>query len=249
MARLDWSVLGDRFFETGVDRGVLYVDGSPGVAWVGLVSVQEASSGTTNQAYYIDGVKYLNRQSRDEFQATISAYTYPDEFAQCDGTANVGNGLFANNQRRQPFGFSYRTLVGDGVDGLSDDYKIHVVYDATAQPSARSYKALSDQEDVLNFSWQVSTKPSLVNNIAPTAHFVIDSRTTPGWLLQYIEDILYGTAQQMPRLPPAGELVTIFTALANNQYDAGVPTDISYYFYDAGAPADVNTTTLDGGAP
>lgn len=249
MARLDWSAIGERFFETGVDRGVLYVDGSPGVAWVGLVSVDESSSGTTNQAYYIDGVKYLNRLTRDEFQAKISAYTYPEEFGQCDGTAEIANGLFARHQRRKPFGFSYRTKIGNDTEGVDHGYKIHIVYDALAQPSDASYQTLSDSQSALNFSWQITTKPSLVNNFAPTAHFVIDSRTTPDWLLTYIENILYGTEQATPRLPDAGEVVTIFASLANNSYDAGSPLDISYFFYDAGGPADVNTTTLDGGTP
>lgn len=249
MARLDWSAAGERFFESGVDRGVLYVDDAPGVAWVGLISVDESSSGASNQAYYIDGVKYLNRLTRDEFQATITAYTYPDAFGQCDGTASIGNGLFARNQRRKPFGFSYRTKIGNEVEGTEHGYKLHLVYDALAQPSNASYHSLGESQDALNFSWQITTKPSLVKNYAPTAHFVIDSRTTPGWLLQYLEDILYGTQQATPRLPPAGELAVIFTSLVNHQYDAGLPLDVSYFFYDAGSPTDVNTTTLDGGAP
>lgn len=249
MARLAWAAFGNRFFEAGVDRGVLYVAGQSGVAWSGLTGVSEAPAGATTKPYYIDGVKYLNRTTRDEYEATITAYTYPDEFEQCDGSASVGNGLFARNQRRTPFGFSYRTKLGNDIDGEDHAYKIHIVYDALAEPTTRRHQTHSDSQALIEFMWKVSTKQSVVRGFAPTSYFVIDSRETPGWLLQYIEDILYGTAQAAPRLPSAGELVTIFTTLVSHNYDAGQPLDISYFFYDAGGPTSVNTDTLDGGTP
>jgi hypothetical protein len=249
MARLSWSADGERYFEGGVDRGVLYVDDGPGVAWSGLVSVAESPSGVTVEPYYIDGVKYLNRLTREEFEATITAYTYPEEFGKCDGTLAVGNGLFARQQRRRPFGFSYRTKVGNDTDGTDHAYKIHVVYGASAEPSSVSYQTLGGAQDALNFSWHVTTKASLVKNFAPSAHFVIDSRETPGALLGAIEDILYGTPQATPRLPSAGELAFLFTSFNNTNFDAGGPLDISYYVYDAGTPSSVNTEIFDGGAP
>jgi hypothetical protein len=192
VARLDWTAVGERFFETGVDRGVLYIDGAPGVAWTGLTGVEEATIGGDSQGFYIDGVKYLNRLKSEEFEATITAYTYPDEFGQCDGTASIGNGLFARHQRRKPFGFSYRTMVGNDIDGVEHAYKVHLVYNALAQPSGASNKSLSDSADVSDFSWHITTKPSLVKNFAPSAHYVIDSREVPDGLLGLVEDILYG---------------------------------------------------------
>lgn len=249
MAKLKWDTVGERFFETGTDRGVLYVGDDPGVPWSGLVSVQEASTGVTVSPFYIDGVKYLNRASREEFEATITAYTYPDEFAVCDGTALVGNGLFAKQQRRRSFGFSYRTKVGNDLDGEDHGYKIHIVYQAIAEPSGADYKSTGGDSDVLNFSWHLTTKPSLVEGFAPSAHFVIDSRVTPGALLGSIEDILYGSEQNTPRLPTAGELAYLFTSFNNTNFDAGDPLDISYYIYDAGGPTSVNTEIFDGGAP
>lgn len=249
MATMKWSAVGDRFFEAGVDRGALYVDGYAGVAWDGLISVQETSAGDTAKEFYLDGVKFMNKLTRDEFQATITAYTYPDLFGICDGTASVGNGLFARHQSRKPFGFSYRTKVGNDVDGSDNAYKIHLVYGATAKSSNLTYKTLGDNVDALNFSWAITTKPSLLPGFAPSAHFVIDSRETPSALLGRIEGILYGTDQATPRLPDAGEMAYLFTSFNNTDYDAGSVLDIAYYTYDAGDPSTVATEVLDGGSP
>lgn len=249
MPPLVWNAMGERYFETGVDRGVLYLDNEPGVAWSGLLSVEESPSGGESRPFYMDGIKYLNLPGREEFEATIEAYTYPEQFGQCDGTYAVGNGLFVKQQRRKPFGFCYRTRVGNDIDNIEHAYKIHIVYDALAEPSSVTNESVNDEVEPLNFSWSVTTKPSVLRNFAPTANFVIDSRTTPGEMLRRIEDILYGTEQEPARLPAAIELAYLFTSYANVNFDAGEPFDVSYDVYDAGAPDSVNQEIFDGGAP
>lgn len=248
MTKLVWGQPGQRRYETGVDRGVLYVDGV-GFAWSGLVSVKEGHSGGENRAYYVDGVRYANRVTLEEFEATIEAYTYPEEFAVCDGTKSLGNGLLVTQQRRKQFGFSYRTKVGNDLEGLDYGYKLHIVYNALAAPSDRTYESLSDSTKPFLFSWTVATKPPVLDFV-PTAHFIIDSRTTPDGLLSQIEDILYGNDQQMPRLPSAAELAYLFTSYSVTEFDAGDPDDVVYYTFDGGAPVQgAVTTTLDGGTP
>lgn len=249
MTRLDWSAVGERIYEAGVDQGVLYVGTNPGVPWTGLVSITESPSGVDNKTNYIDGVKYLNRLSGEEFEATIEAYTYPEEFAQCDGSLSVGNGLFAAQQKRRPFGLSYRTMVGNDTNGLDHGYKIHIVYDALAEPSEHANETLSDSSDAFNFSWHITTRPPRVSGIRPTAHFVIDSRKTPEGLLGFLEDILYGNALNIPRLPEVGELIYYFTSFASELFDAGGPLEVAYYTYDGGPPTPNQTTTLNGGTP
>lgn len=247
MSQLIWDRVGDRRYETGVDRGVLYID-SVGYAWSGLTAVREGHSGGEARAYYVDGVRYANRLTLEEFEATIEAYTYPEEFGACDGTKSLGNGLFATQQRRKQFGFAYRTKIGNDVDGLEHGYKLHVVYNALAQPVDRNYETLSDSTKPFLFSWTVVTKPPVLDFV-PTAHFIIDSRTTPGGLLSQIEDILYGNDMQAPRLPDAAELAFLFTNYTVTDFDAGDPDNIVYYRFDAGGPTTVATTTYDGGAP
>lgn len=248
MTQLDWNATGERFYETGIDHGVLYI-GETGYAWPGLTSVSESSSGGEAKGYYQDGVKYLNLASTEEYEATVEAYTYPEEFGQCDGTYSVGNGLFARQQRRKSFGFSYRTKIGNDLDGVDHGYKIHLVYDALVEPSNSQYQTLSDSIELLNFSWHVTTKPSLLDRFKPTAHFVIDSRETPEALLGLIEGILYGTEQASSRLPSAGELAFLFTSFESDIFDAGTVLELSYYTYDGGTPDSVDTQILDGGTP
>lgn len=248
MTRLAWSKVGERRYEAGVDRGVLYIDGT-GFAWSGLTAVKEGHSGGQSKAYYVDGVRYANRVTLEEFEATIQAYTYPEEFGVCDGTKSLGNGLFVSQQRRKSFGFSYRTLIGNDVEGLDHGYKIHLVYNATAQPVDRTYQTLSNASVPFEFAWKVVTKPPVLDFV-PTAHFIIDSRTTPDGLLSQIEDVLYGNAQQAPRLPSAAELAFMFTNYAVTDYDAGDPDDIVYYTFDGGSPTRGEpTTVIDGGTP
>jgi hypothetical protein len=248
MTRLAWASVGERRYEAGVDRGVLFVD-SVGIAWSGLTSVKEGHSGAEVKAYYIDGVKYASRLTLEDFEATIEAYTYPDEFGVCDGTKSLSNGLFAKNQRRKSFGFSYRTLIGNDVEGLEHGYKIHIVYNALAEPADVEFNSLGEAVDPMNFSWHITTRAPVLDFV-PTAHFVIDSRTTPDGLMSYIEDVLYGTKDTAPRLPPAGELAFIFSSYSVSNFDAGDPDDVVYYTFDAGSPTPTSiTTTLDGGAP
>lgn len=248
MTKLIWDKVGDRRYETGIDHGVLYINGE-GFAWSGLVAVREAHSGGEARAYYVDGIRYANRITLEEFEATIEAYTYPEEFGVCDGTKSLGNGLFVTQQRRKPFGFSYRTKVGNDVEGLDYGYKLHIVYNALAQPVDREYATISDSTEPFLFSWKVATKPPVLDFV-PTAHFVIDSRTTPDGLLSQIEDILYGNTQQIPRLPSANELAFLFTSYEVTDFNAGDPDDVVYYTFDGGAPLQgLVTTTLDGGTP
>lgn len=248
MSKLLWGQVGSRLYETGIDRGVLYVN-SEGFAWSGLVSVKEAHVGGESKAYYVDGVRYANRVTLEEYEATIDAYTYPEQFAVCDGTKSLGNGLFVTQQRRKSFSFSYRTLVGNDVEGLTHGYKLHVVYDALAEPVDREYQTLNEAPEPFLFSWKVVTKPSILEFI-PTSHFVIDSRMTPDGILGLVEDILYGTDQQAPRLPSAGELAFLFSTYEEPLYDAGGPDDVAYYTFDGGAPTTtVYTATIDAGVP
>ena len=213
MTRVSWNDVGQRFYEAGTDRGVLYIDGQNGVPWNGLVGVSENSSGGEPKAYYLDGYKYLNVASAEDYAATINAFTSPREFDACDGTAAIQNGLFATQQPRKTFGFSYRTLIGNDVDGLSLGYKIHIVYNALASPVQRSYKTNGDSASPLTLDWSISTLAPRLTGIRPTAHFVIDSRLTPPRLLESIEDILYGSNSTEPRLPTAEELAQLFMSL------------------------------------
>lgn len=210
MTRIAWNTPGTRIYEAGVDRGVLYLTSTPGIPWIGLISVEEASSGGEPKPLYIDGVKYLNRSSAEEFEATITAFTYPVEFSQCDGTGRVRDGLFFGQQKRRPFGFSYRTMVGNDLEGSGHGYKIHLVYNALAAPSSRSMSSYSDSVEASEFSWEISTKPRFIAGRAPTAHVVVDTRYTHPRTLSVIEDILYGTADNVARLPTPEELISIF---------------------------------------
>lgn len=211
MARLSWDSVGKRFYEAGVDRGVLYVGALPGVPWTGLISVAEFPSGGEPKAYYIDGMKYLNISSAEEFGATIEAFDSPSEFAQCDGIAPIQNGLFVTQQPRKSFGLSYRTKIGNDVDGLKYAYKIHLVYNALAAPSSRANRSIGQSAEASTFSWSVTTLAPKITGYKPTAHLVIDSRSTSSTVLASVEDILYGTDASAPRLPTPDELIAIFS--------------------------------------
>lgn len=212
MPRIVWGAPGKRVYEAGVDRGVLYVGALPGVPWNGLTSVNVESSGGDPQAYYIDGVKYLNVPAAEEFEATISAFTYPNEFGLCDGTAQVRSGLSVTQQRRRSFGFSYRTGVGNELTPELG-YKIHIVYNALAAPTSRNHKSLGESADPEDFSWSITTRPPAITGYNRTSHIVIDSRDTDPVTLAAIEDILYGTNINTARLPSFDELVTIFDTI------------------------------------
>lgn len=210
MTRLVWGSVGQRFYEAGNDRGVLYVPGLDGVAWNGLISVKESSTGGEPQPYYIDGIKYLNLAAAEEFEASISAFSAPEEFKVCDGTIAIHKGLFATQQPRRPFGLSYRTQLGNDLDGLEFGYKIHLVYNALAAPSERANKTLNNSVDPIVFSWQITTIPVLSSLFKPTAHFVIDTRHTPSYILTALEKVIYGSEGSSSRLPPIEELLALF---------------------------------------
>jgi hypothetical protein len=210
MTRVVWNRVGERLYQTGVDRGVLYPQGETGVPWNGLISVNESSSGGDPKAYYIDGYMYALRPTREDFQGSIEAFMYPKEFERCDGTKGMGRGLHLGNQRRYPFGLSYRTVVGNDISGESYGYKLHIVYNALANPSSRDYRTISDDPEAITFNWSFSTKPIRVIGHKPIPHIIVDSHETQPSLLVALEDILYGSATTPPRLPTPTEVITLF---------------------------------------
>ena len=210
MARLNWGVVAERFFETGVDHGVLYTGDGIGVPWNGLTSVNETPIGGDPKPAYIDGRKFRNIASSEEFEATIEAFAAPKEFGPCDGSRSIQNGLIATQQPRQAFNFSYRTLIGNPIEGAEFGYKIHLVYNALAGPAQRTNGSIKDSTEASRLSWAITTLPPSLSNYKATSHFVIDSRETPSGLLADVEDILYGTEINSARMPLVSELVTMF---------------------------------------
>ena len=214
--KLEWDKSGEHLFETGVDRGVLYpqaADGTypKGVAWNGLTSVSENPSGADANALWADNIKYLNLYSAEEFGATIEAYTYPDEFAELDGSAEVAPGAMIGQQNRKAFGLCYRTVLGNDIQGNDYGYKIHIIYGAQASPSEKSYETINDSPDAITFSWELNTTPVPVAGHKPTASIVIDSTKCDPDKLATLEEILYGTAGQSgtdARLPLPAEVIS-----------------------------------------
>ena len=217
MAVLQWDQVGERLYETGVDRGVLYIpdangDYVDGYAWNGLVTVTESPSGAEASPQYADNIKYLNLVSAEEFGATIEAFTYPDEFAQCDGTAEASPGVLIGQQSRKVFGLAYRTRVGNDLDGTDHGYKLHLLYGCLAAPSEKAYGTINDSPEAITFSWEVSSTPvSPGGSYKPTSLIVIDSTEADPTDLATLEDILFGTVGDDPRLPLPEEVITIFT--------------------------------------
>lgn len=223
--RIVWDKVGERFFETGLDRGVLFPMGSnsrygDGAAWNGLTAVNESPSGAEANPQYADNIKYLNLMSAEDFGATVEAYTYPPEFEACDGTAEIAPGVTIGQQARKVFGLSYRTLIGNDVDGQEHGYKIHLIYGAQASPSEKNRQTVNDSPEAVAFSWEVSTTPVDVPGFKPTAHLTIDSTKTDPDKLKAFEDILYGkdaTSESSveaaaPRLPMPAEIITLLAA-------------------------------------
>ena len=205
MAKLVWDESGKRLYETGVEKGVLYVQGEngqyeQGVAWNGLTAVTESPSGAEPTALYADDIKYLELFSAEEFGATIEAYTYPEEFEACDGSASLGEGVTIGQQDRKAFGLCYRTVVGNDVKGNEHGYKLHLIYGAKAKPSEKAYATVNDSPEAVTFSWEVSTTPVNVAGFKPTASVTIDSTKMQADKLKTIEDKLYGTETQEPTL-------------------------------------------------
>lgn len=234
MARILWGEVGQRFYEAGVDRGVLYVADLPGVPWNGLISVSETPSGGEQEPYYLDGVKYLETSAPEEFNATIEAFTYPPEFEQCDGSEEVFNGLSLRQRPRKPFGLSYRTKIGNDVDGLEHGYKLHLVYNALAAPTNRGNSSISDTIEPDILSWSISARPIHVPGYQPTAHFVVDSRRTDPLVLADLENILYGSDMVTAHLPTQEELFNTFQA-----YSGFVVVDNGDGTFTVTAPDDV----------
>ena len=223
MAKLVWDNIGERFFEAGVSNGVLYpqVSGAypKGVAWNGLTAVTESPAGAELTDMWADNIKYASIRSAETFGATIEAYTYPDEFAACDGSASLVDGVSIGQQRRNNFGFSYKTKIGSDADGLDGEgYKLHLIYGASAFPSEKAYSTINDSPDAITFSWEVTTVPVPVTGFKPTASITIDSTKVNAAKLADLETILYGAAGVDPRLPLPDEIASLMLG------DAVVPT-------------------------
>lgn len=217
MPKLTWDNTGERIFETGVKQGVLYPiqsDGkyTKGVAWNGLTAVTESPSGAEATALYADDIKYLNLLSNEEFGATIEAYTYPDEFAECDGSAELATGVMIGQQKRKTFGLCYRTTIGNDVEGNDYGYKLHLVYGCLAAPSEKGYSTINDNPDAITFSWEVSTTPVNVEGFKPTSQITIDSTKADPAKLAALEAVLYGGAETEAKLPLPDEVATLMSA-------------------------------------
>ena len=222
MAKLKWDQTGERFYETGVKNGVLYIQETggvypKGVAWNGLSAVNESPSGAEASAIYADDMKYLNLYSAEEFAATIEAYTYPDEFAECDGSAQLVEGVTVGQQARKTFGMCYKTTLGNDIEANKYGYKLHIIYGAKAAPSEKAYATINDSPEAITFSWEVSTTPVSVEGFEPTASLTIDSTKADPVKLKALEDILFGTDSESagenpgPRLPLPDEIKTLMT--------------------------------------
>jgi hypothetical protein len=219
MTKIVWDQAGERFYETGVKQGVLYPQAtagaySAGVPWNGLTAVTESPSGAEATPLYADDIKYLNLMSNEEFGATIEAYTYPEEFAQCDGSASIATGVTIGQQSRKPFGLCYRTTLGNDTDGNDYGYKLHIIYGALAAPSEKAYATINDSPEAITFSWEVTTTPVAVEGYKPTASITIDSTKADEAKLKALEDILYGSESEEARLPLPDEIATLMGAVA-----------------------------------
>ena len=213
--KLLWDQVGERRYETGVDQGVLYIPTngvySAGYAWNGLTAVNESPSGAEATPVYADNMKYLNLTSAEDFGGTIEALTYPSQFEQCDGTATPQPGVSVGQQERKPFGFSYRTRLGNDTVGDGLGYKIHLAYGAKASPTEKAYNTVNETPEATPFSWEFSTTPVAITGLKPSAILTIDSTKVTAANLQALEDAIYGTAGTEPRLPLPDEVIAMFT--------------------------------------
>lgn len=214
MSKLVWDNTGDRRYETGVKQGVLYPQATggtypKGVVWNGLTAVTESPSGAEATPLYADDIKYLNLMSVEEFGATVEAYMYPDEFAECDGSVEIAKGVTIGQQKRKAFGLCYRTVLGNDVDNDEYGYKLHIIYGAMATPSEKAYATVNDSPEAITFSWELTTTPVSVTDNKPTASITIDSTKCDPDKLKALEDILYGTESEEARLPLPDEIKTL----------------------------------------
>lgn len=223
MFKLEWDKVGEKFYETGTDRGVLYPQtGSgnaygTGVAWNGLTGITESPGGAEATDLYADNIKYGSMRSAETFGGTIEAYTYPVEFEQCDGSRELTEGVVIGQQSRVPFGLSYRTMVGNDTASEEDDgYKIHLIYGATASPSEKAYSTINDSPEAITFSWEFDTTPVNVSGFKPTAHIILDTRRLKPNQVAAIEKVLYGDTDVEPRLPLPDEVLTIISTAKSN---------------------------------
>jgi hypothetical protein len=260
MTALEWDKVGERIYETGVDHGVLYIPNSGGLytdgyAWNGLTSISESPSGAEASPMYADNIKYLNLVSVEEFGATIEAYTYPREFAQCEGSVSPEPGVAIGQQRRKAFGLSYRTRIGNDVEGDELGYKLHMVYGALAAPTERAYNTVNDSPEAATLSWEITTTPVEVPGFKPSATLTIDSTKVGAAELAALELLLYGATGVNPRLPLPAEVIAIFadsltsvtpTEPTNSGNDVTIPaiTGVTYYI-DGAEVTGVVTITED----
>ena len=217
MSKLVWDKTGERLYETGVKQGVLYPQAAggtypKGVAWNGLTNITESPSGAEATALYADDIKYLNLVSAEELGGTIEAYTYPDEFAECDGSAALTDGVFIGQQDRKTFGLCYRTTLGNDVDSNGHGYKLHLIYGALAAPSEKAYATINDSPEAITFSWEFKTTPVNVTGHKPTASLILDSTKVSETKMAALEKVLYGDGDTEARLPLPDEVVQILTS-------------------------------------
>lgn len=219
MSKLEWDKTGERLYETGVKQCVLYPQASggtypKGVAWNGITAVTESPSGAEASPIYADDTKYLNLMSTEEFGATIEAYTYPEEFAECDGSSEIAKGVTIGQQKRKAFGLCYRTVIGNDTDNNEHGYKLHFIYGAVAAPSEKAYATINDSPEAITFSWELSTTPVNVAGAKPTASLTIDSTKADPVKLAELEKILYGDTETEARLPLPDEIAELMAAAA-----------------------------------
>ena len=209
MSRLSWGSPGARVYYAGVDRGVLFT-GGVGVPWIGLTAVREAPAFGVPTPYYVDGRKYLNEAVPEEYAANLEAFTYPDEFELCDGTASNGEGLYIDEQQRYPFDLTYRTRVGNDLEGVDFGYRLHLIYNAMASPTTKDHVTLGSETDPMGLNWALTTLPEDMAGYEPVSHLMLDSRRTDPQLLVQIENLLYGTAATEPTMPRPNDLLKLF---------------------------------------
>lgn len=263
MTRLTWDDLGARTFQAGVDRGVFYNSENIGVAWNGLTKIKHKPVGGKTSAYYIDGEKFIQTNARVEFAGSIEAFTYPDEFSEYDGWSEHLNGLRLDQQVRREFGLTYRTGKGNALDGLDHGYLIHLVYNLLAEPASMDYETLNADTDPMNFSWDFTTRGVKLPGYAAAAHLTIDSTKTGASQLGFIEDYIYGTKTQDPRLPTIAELLEWFedpfrllyinedpagglSPLTEVRADGDLEGRYRVGLYDESTPTRLNETSTDG---
>ena len=218
MSKLIWDQTGERYYETGVEQCALYLQGTggtytKGVVWNGITAINEKPSGAESSPLYADNIKYLNLRSVEEFGATVEAYTYPDEFAKCDGSAEIATGVMIGQQARASFGLAYKTKLGNDTDGVDHGYKLHLIYGASAAPTEKAFASVNDSPDAATFSWELTTTPVSVAGFKPTASVEIDSTKVDATKLAALEAILIGAAETEARLPLPDEVATLMAQL------------------------------------